>query len=94
MPITLEQAKQLKYGDYLYANCLFNADEKTPRKYKINGKPKTWKRDPDRIKVPLKWGLYEYGELTNGTYEGNQFTYFLNEMELTEEAAIKQSTKE
>lgn len=31
---------------------------------KINGKPKRWKRQPNRIKIPVKYGLYEFGYLT------------------------------
>ena len=27
---------------------------------KINGAVKTWKRDPSRVEVPVKYGLYEY----------------------------------
>ena len=27
---------------------------------KINGKVRTWKRDAERIEVPVKYGLYEY----------------------------------
>jgi len=27
---------------------------------KVNGKVRTWKRDPSRVEVPLKYGLYEY----------------------------------
>lgn len=34
---------------------------------KVNGAVRTWKRDPERIEVPLKWGLYEYA--TFGTTE-------------------------
>jgi hypothetical protein len=26
---------------------------------KINGMPKTWKRNPERVEVPLKYGMYE-----------------------------------
>ena len=81
MPITLEQAKQLNYGDMLHHINLTNSDG-TPLRLRVNGKPKTWKRNPDRIKVPLKHGLYEYGELTNGTFEGNQFTLNLDEVNL------------
>ncbi len=29
-----------------------------------NGKTKTWKRSPERFQVPLKFGLYGYGYLT------------------------------
>ena len=28
---------------------------------KVNGKVRTWKRDPHRVEVPIKYGLYEYG---------------------------------
>ena len=30
------------------------------RTVKVNGKVRTWKRDPGRIEVPCKYGLYEY----------------------------------
>lgn len=35
------------------------------RTVKVNGKVHTWKRDPTRIKVPIKHGLYEYVTLTS-----------------------------
>ena len=50
--ITLEQAKNLKIGDILI--------DRRGKKYKVNGKVKTWKRSPDRVRVPLKHGLYTY----------------------------------
>ena len=31
---------------------------------KVNGKPKTWKRSPERVQIPYKYGLYEYGYIT------------------------------
>ncbi len=79
--ITLEQAKDLTYGDMLHHTSLTNVDG-TPMRFKVNGTPKTWKRDQSRIKVPIKRGLYEYGEVTNGTWEGNQFTLHLHEVNL------------
>lgn len=30
------------------------------RRVKINGSPKTWKRDPNRVEVPCKYGMYEF----------------------------------
>jgi hypothetical protein len=41
------------------------------RKAKVNGKVKRWKRDKDRIEIPVKYGMYECGKLdssdiTNG----------------------------
>jgi hypothetical protein len=29
-----------------------------------NGKTQTWKRDPERFRIPLKAGLRSYGEAT------------------------------
>lgn len=30
------------------------------RRVKVNGAVRLWKRDPNRIEVPCKYGLYEY----------------------------------
>ncbi len=88
--ITLEQAKQLKYGDILYHNELINND-KTPARWRVNGQVKTLKRDPNYVRVPLKHGLYSYGYLVNGerAYVNGKFNFPLEEFELTEERAIE-----
>ena len=61
--ITLEQAKNLKHGDILHHMTNKNADG-TPQRWRVNGMVKLWKRDPNRIQVPLKHGLYGYDYLT------------------------------
>ena len=61
--ITIDQAKDLKYGDMLYHAINKNAD-KSPQRWRVNGKVKRWKRTPDRIEIPLKHGLYGYDYLT------------------------------
>ena len=33
------------------------------RRLTVNGKVRRWKRDRNRIEVPVKYGLYEYGTL-------------------------------
>ena len=63
MTITLEQAKNLKYGDTLHHTKNRNADG-TPQRWKVNGKPKTWKTRPNMVKVPVKHGLHDYDYLT------------------------------
>jgi len=73
--ITLSEAKKLTIGTMLYAINYTNADG-TPQRWKVNGKVKTWKRSPERVQVPLKRGLYEYGYIT----EDN-----LSEFSLTED---------
>ena len=30
-----------------------------------NGKTKTWKRNPEKFQIPVKYGLYEYFYITN-----------------------------
>ena len=88
MGILFEEALKLEHGDILYTNFAKNTDG-TPQRWVVNGNVKTWKRDKHRIKVPLKHGLYAYGEITNGTYEGNQYTFHLDDFELTEEKALE-----
>lgn len=55
--ITLEQAKNLSHGDILYHVTNRNADF-TPQRWRVSGKPKTWKTRPNEVKVPVKFGLY------------------------------------
>jgi len=61
--ITLEKAKALTYGTILHHVKDKNSDG-TPRRWKVNGKPKTWKRSPERVRVPVKHGLYTHDYLT------------------------------
>jgi hypothetical protein len=60
-PMTAEEAKELSYGQH----ALIVANDGTARQVKINGAPKTWKRDPSRVEVPVKYGLYECARLSN-----------------------------
>jgi hypothetical protein len=62
LSITLQEAKQLKLGTILYHLEHKNADG-TPQRWRVTGKPKVWKRSPEKVKVPLKNGLYHYGYL-------------------------------
>lgn len=55
--MTLQEAKELRFGDILHHVKRKNADG-TPQRWKVNGKVKTWKRDAGRVRVPLKHGLY------------------------------------
>jgi len=61
--LTLEQAKALKHGDVLHHTVHKNADG-TPQRWRVRGKPKTWKRSPVRVEVPVKCGLYANDHLT------------------------------
>lgn len=65
--LTLELAKQLKPRDVLYAADITNKNGEAQR-WRVNGKVKTWKRDPGRVYVPLKHGLYDYNNLTEASF--------------------------
>ena len=60
MSITVNQAKNLVSG-----NIVFTKGPKGhPQKWKVTGKPKTWKTRPDEVKVPVKFGLYSCAYIT------------------------------
>lgn len=79
--MTVDEAKNLTLGKVLYHKTFRNADG-TPHRWRVNGKPKTWKRNPNRVRVPLKRGLYEFWELTADNAE---------RFALDEEAALSTS---
>lgn len=64
----IEQLKALHYGEVLHHNRLHNADE-TCQRWRVNGTPKTWKRRPESVRVPIKRGLYEYGYVDECTMD-------------------------
>jgi hypothetical protein len=63
--ITLEEAKNLDS----VSHCLVLLNNGNVGTVKINGKVKRWKREIDRIEIPIKYGLYEYTTLDNTTYQ-------------------------
>ena len=61
--ITLEQAKALKHGEILYHVSNRNSDG-TAQRWRVNGKVQTWKRSPERVRIPVKHGLYAHDAIT------------------------------
>lgn len=61
--VTLEQARNVSHHDIFYSTWDTNADG-TPVRWRVNGKVKTWKRSPERVQIPVKHGLYNYGYIT------------------------------
>ena len=55
--MNIKRARILNYNDHVEHKTLQNADG-TPLRARVNGKVKTWKRNPDRFQVPMKHGLY------------------------------------
>lgn len=61
--MTLKQAKNLTYGQILHHRLNKNADG-TPQRWRVSGKPKIWKRSPERVQVPIKYGLWRHDYIT------------------------------
>ena len=57
--MTLSDAKSLQYGQIVYHVADKNADG-TPVRWRVSGVVKTWVRSPERVKVPIKHGLYDH----------------------------------
>lgn len=54
--MTLDEVKSLSSGSCQF----FLAVDGLARTIKINGRIHTWRRDPARVEVPVKYGMYEY----------------------------------
>lgn len=65
--MSLEEAKMLGYGDTIW----FIGTDGSARRIKVNGAVRRWKRSPDRIEVPVKYGMYEYGTFTASDFGFN-----------------------
>ena len=57
--MNLQEAKQLKQGDYIHHVSKKNSDG-SPMRARVTS-IKTWKRSPECVEVRYKRGLYEYG---------------------------------
>ena len=61
--ITIEQVKSLHYGQILHHVSQKNFDG-SPLRVRVNGKPQFWKTRPAAFRVPVKYGLYQYAQVT------------------------------
>lgn len=74
--MNLEQVKSLHYHQEIYDSEYSNADG-SPARWRVTGKVQLWKKDSSKIRVPLKHGLYDYGEIN----QNNMFRFFLTSKE-------------
>lgn len=58
--ITLDALKNMQRGDCISVP----RPGKSPERWRVNGAVKTWKRDPSRVRVPIKFGLYRYSSVS------------------------------
>lgn len=63
MAITKDQAMTARNFEHVTEK---NKDG-TPLRVRRNGKTKTWKTRPDEFSIPVKHGLYTYGQITHET---------------------------
>ncbi len=61
----IEEAKTLRYGSHLIHKTKRNKSGNLLT-VKVNGIPKTWKTRPNAIRIPAKYGLYEYFQIGCG----------------------------
>ena len=54
--MTRKQMEELKIGQTIYHNYNKNSDG-SPQRWRVNGKLKTWKTEPNRFRLPIKYGL-------------------------------------
>ena len=62
-PLTLALAQTISPSDHLCHVRLKTRAGKLAV-VRVNGEAQVWKRSPDRVRVPWKYGLYEYGAVT------------------------------
>lgn len=60
--MTVAEAKELPAAKDL---PFLESGQESVRMCRMNGKVKRWKRSPNRIEVPVKYGLYECTRLEN-----------------------------
>ncbi len=63
--------------DFAAANLFYSAAMVAPRRsavkepkvftWRRSGQTQTWKRDPERFRIPVKYGLYESNAITDTT---------------------------
>jgi hypothetical protein len=57
--LTLEEKKNIQFSEvFIQADCGCFL------RVKINGQVKTWKRNINKVQIPYKYGMYEYGYIT------------------------------
>lgn len=58
-PVTLREAQGWGGGDF----WVIGSNGKVYQ-VRVNGRVQLWKRDLNRVRIPFKYGMYEYGAIT------------------------------
>ncbi len=65
----LEEAKNLNYHAVLHYQSSDSALGPKCERWRVNGKVKTWKRNPSGIRIPIVHGLHQHGYLDEGNVD-------------------------
>jgi hypothetical protein len=65
MKLTKDIAQNLRVGTLLYSRAYTRGGGKMPLRVRVNGRCKVWKTRPTQFRLPVKWGMYEYGYITD-----------------------------
>jgi len=64
MTVTLEQAKT---ENEFHVGHRVTSRGRVPLRWRRNGRTQLWKTRPDAFRIPVKFGLRDYGYITNWT---------------------------
>jgi hypothetical protein len=64
--VTINEVKHLEHGDILI-------HKPSNTRWRVTGKPQTWKRYKNKVKVPIKHGLYDGAHLTEFNMKDYKF---------------------
>lgn len=79
--MTREEALQLRHNTWLYHRTRRQSGGQAAFRVRVVGKVRTWKRDPERIEIPIKHGIHnDYGTVTASDLKD----WFLTEKEAFE----------
>lgn len=62
---SVEELLNMHINNVYARNYVYNGKNPLPCMLRMNSKIKTWKRDPNRIRFSLKYGMYDVIEVTS-----------------------------
>lgn len=68
--ITLKDLQTIGRDDVIVIPEPTPRDPNRTMRWRVNGQVKLWKRSPERVRVPVKYGLYSYDAITEDSIEG------------------------
>jgi len=71
--LTLGETLTLTHGDIVHMVHERNSDG-SPVRWRVSGRVQTWVRDPNRVRVPVKYGLYSHGAIDRDIIESQIMT--------------------